>query len=137
MHEPVTSFRKVSVSSNRKFGFAFAGLFLLLGVLPWVFHHGQVRWPLLVLAIIFALAALFLSTWLAPLNRAWFKLGMRLNKILNPIFMGLMFYGAIVPFGFFLRGKDLLRLSPSPARQTYWILRNPPGPSAESLKKQF
>jgi len=37
----------------------------------------------------------------------------------------------------FLRSKDLLRLKTSHANETFWIQRDPPGPLAESLKKQF
>lgn len=137
MHETLASFRKVSLSSDKWFGFTIAGVSLALAIWPWIFRHEGLRWYFVVAAAFFAVVGQTFPAWLRPLNRAWFRLGMQLNKIVNPIFMGLMFYGAVVPFGYFLRGKDFLRLKPHGLSQTYWILRDSPGPSAESLKKQF
>jgi hypothetical protein len=74
---------------------------------------------------------------LTPLNRAWFKLGLLLNKIVSPIVMGFLFFGVVTPFAWFLRGKDLLSLKLKPEAETYWIDREPPGPARGSLTKQF
>ena len=84
-------------------------------------------------------AALFVPHWLAPLNRAWFKLGLALNRIAGPVVMGGLFFGAVVPIGWYLRmkGKDPLRLKLSPEAATYWIEREPPGPAQGTLTKQF
>ncbi|MGH6869547.1 MAG: hypothetical protein ACREDA_11905, partial [Methylocella sp.] len=70
---------------------------------------------------------------------AWFNLGSALNMIVNPIVMGLLFFGAVVPFGWYLRwkGKDLLRLKIKRDASSYWIEREPPGPSPGTFKKQF
>ena len=45
------------------------------------------------------------------------KLGLLLHRIVNPIVMGLLFYGTIWPTGLVmrLRGRDLLRLKREPA----------------------
>ncbi len=76
---------------------------------------------------------------LAPLNRLWFKLGLLLHKIVNPIVLGIMFYVVVTPTGLIMRllGKDLLRLKRDPAAASYWIERTPPGPKPESLGDQF
>jgi hypothetical protein len=76
---------------------------------------------------------------LAPLNRAWFRLGLVLNRIVSPIVMGGLFFCALVPIGWYLRksGKDLLSLKLDRNATTYWIERNPPGPAPNSLTKQF
>ena len=73
-----------------------------------------------------------------PLNRAWFKLGLGLNRIVNPVLMAILFFGAVVPLGWYLRrrGEDLLRVKMKP-QATYWIAREPPGPAPNSMKKQF
>ncbi|MEI9915376.1 MAG: hypothetical protein WDN29_05670 [Methylovirgula sp.] len=73
------------------------------------------------------------------LNRAWFKLGLALNVIVSPIVMGVLFYGAVAPVGWFLRkqGEDILSLKSAPDAATYWTTRTPPSPSSGSLGKQF
>jgi hypothetical protein len=137
MHEPIASFRKVTLSSNRRFGLAFGGIFLIFALWPWIFHATSIRWPMLILSAAFGLAALFWPNWLGPLNQAWFKFGEILNRIVNPLFMGLMFYGAVVPFAWFLRSRDLLRLKLDRNAKSYWIPRDPSGSAAERLTKQF
>ena len=65
-------------------------------------------------------------------------LGLLLHRIVNPIVMGLLFYGTILPTGLVmrLRGRDLLRLRRDPAAETYWITRTP-GPAPETMRDQF
>ncbi len=114
-----------------------AGALALLALLNgW--HHGRL-WPWeIAVAVLFLLAALLRPALLNPLNRVWMKLGLLLHKIVNPIVMGLLFYGTIWPTGVIMRmrGRDLLRLRREPASDTYWIAR-PPGPLPETMRDQF
>ena len=61
------------------------------------------------------------------------------TSIVNPIVMGLLFYGTVLPTGLVMRalGKDLLRLKREPDADSYWIVRAPPGPAPETMKDQF
>jgi hypothetical protein len=135
-HETVASYRKVHLGSDRKFGLTFAVIFAVFGAVP-VFRHESPRWALLAISAAFFAAAVLRPGWLTPLNRAWFKLGLLLNKIVSPIVMGFLFFGVVTPFAWFLRGKDLLSLKLKPEAETYWIDREPPGPARGSLTKQF
>lgn len=137
-HETVSSFRKVEIGSNRKFGLAFAVLFCLVALWPLV-HHGAPRWWALPVGAALLVTALFAPHWLAPLNWGWFKLGLALNRIVSPILMGVLFFGAVVPLAWFLRqrGEDLLSLKRAPEAETYWIARDPPGPAPGTMTKQF
>lgn len=137
-HETVSSFRKVEIGSNRKFGLAFGGLFCLVALVPLI-HHGALRWWALPIAAAFVLLAFFAPHLLAPLNRLWFALGLALNKIVSPVLMGVLFFGAVVPIGWLLRkqGEDLLALKRVPEAETYWIARDPPGPVPGTMTKQF
>ena len=67
---------------------------------------------------------------LKPLNRMWFKFGLLLHKVVNPIVMALVFFGTVLPTGLIMRalGKDPLRLKWQPDANSYWIERRPPGP---------
>jgi hypothetical protein len=138
-HETVLSFRKVVLGSNRKFGIVFGVVFAFFGIWPLVRHDDSPRWALLAASAAFLAASLFFSHWLTPLNRAWFKLGFALNQIVNPIIMGILFFGAVAPLGWYLRktGKDLLRLEMTPEAETYWIERPPPIPGQGGLTKQY
>ena len=95
-HETVSSFRRVVIGSDRKFGAVFGLVFSVLGIWPVVHHHSP-RWWLITIAGLFFAAALLFPRSLAPLNRAWFKLGLVLNRIVSPIVTGGLFFGALVP----------------------------------------
>jgi hypothetical protein len=138
-HETVASFRKVTLGSNRKFGLAFGALFAILGLWPLFHQSGSPKWGLLALSTAVLAVALLRPHWLMPLNRGWFKLGLALNRIVGPVVMAMLFFGAVVPLGWFLRrkGEDLLRLKMKPQAGTYWIEREPPSPAPDSMKKQF
>jgi Saxitoxin biosynthesis operon protein SxtJ len=126
------------MGSNRSFGLVFGGFFVLVALLPPI-HGGSVRlWALAVAAAFFA-AAFFAPRLLQPLNRAWFRLGLLMHHVVNPVIMAVMFYGAILPMALLVRalGKDLLRLKRDPKADSYWIEREPPGPAPGSMSKQF
>jgi len=137
-NELVVSHRKVIMGSNRSFGLVFSVFFALVALLP-ALHGETIRVWALVLAALFLFVALFIPRILQPLNRVWFAIGLLLHHVINPIIMGLMFYGAILPMAVLLRllGKDLLRLKRDSDIKSYWLVRDPPGPASGSMNKQF
>jgi hypothetical protein len=128
----------VKPSSNRTFGLVLAAFFALIALLPLVRGHSVRRWPL-PFSVLFLVAVLAAPKLLAPLNRAWTALGSLLHAVVNPLVLGILFYLVFTPFGWVLRrmGKDFLRLRPAPGATTYWIPRQPPGPTPESMSRQF
>ncbi len=128
----------VKTASDRSFGLVMAGFFALVAGWP-LFSGAGLRWWALVIAALFALAALLRSSLLAPLNRLWTRLGLVMHRIVNPLVLGLIFVLTIVPTGLVMRlmGKDPLRLKRDASATTYWIERQPPGPAPESLPRQF
>lgn len=137
-NEPVVWHKKMVMGSNRSFGLIFAVFFCLVALLPAV-HGAPVRWWALGVAILFAAIAFLAPRALSPLNWVWFKLGMLLHHVVNPVIMAVMFYGAILPMALLLRalGKDVLRLKRAPESASYWIPREPPAPAPGSMSKQF
>ena len=136
-HESFVREEGTSPGSDRTFGLVMAGALGLLALLNF-WHHGRL-WPWeMAIAALFLLAALLRPAMLHPFNRVWMKLGLLLHKIVNPIVMGLLFYGTIWPTGVIMRsrGRDLLRLKRELASDTYWIAR-PPGPAPETMRDQF
>ena len=125
--------------SERSFGFLFVGVFALLA-----FYGAYKGWSSLLVSLLAVVSvALLLVTqmrpaFLAPLNKAWFKLGMLLGMIISPIVVGLLFFVLITPVAVVTRlfGRDALRLK-AKTEGSYWIDRVPPGPASDSFKNQF
>jgi hypothetical protein len=62
-----------------------------------------------------------------------------LNKVVSPVVLGAIYYAAVTPLGVGRRllGKDPMQRRFAPHAASYWIPRQPPGPSPESLRDQF
>lgn len=125
--------------SDRRFGALFTAVFALLAAMRW--HRGgltPVVWVLAAAALVFVLLALLRPAWLAPLNRAWMKLADLLGKVVSPLVLGVIFFVLITPYALIARlsGRDPLRLK---RRQvsSYWLERDPPGPTPDSLRNQY
>jgi hypothetical protein len=137
-HESFSREEKTTRGSERSFGIVMAVALALLAVLNW-WHDGHV-WPWMgAIAVLFLVAALLHPIVLKPLNWVWFKFGLLLHAIVNPVVMGLLFYLAVFPTGLIMRalGKDLLHLKREPDSDSYWIVRQPPGPAPETMKDLF
>jgi len=136
-HESFARDEPTAPGSDRTFGLVMAAALAVVSLLNgW--HLGRL-WPWTsVMAVLFALAAWLRPSSLHVLNRLWMKLGLLMHKLVNPVVMGLLFYGTILPTGLVMRwrGRDLLRLKREPMAETYWIAR-PPGPLPETMRDQF
>ena len=138
-HENFETKIKIKASSERGLGFVFAAVFAILGFWP-IAIGGSIRLWFLAMAVTCLTIALTIPSALRPFNILWFHIGRILNKLANPILLGLIFFLTVTPTAIILKmlGKDLLRLRrTSHESQSYWVNRRPPGPSAESMKKQF
>ena len=78
-------------------------------------------------------------TVLRPLNLLWMKFGLLLHRIVNPLIMGVLFFGVFTPMGVSMRffGADLLRLRARPGENGYWILRDTENVGKSSMTNQF
>lgn len=139
MHEHIRHhIAPVAGSSDRSFGVVFSVFFLIVGLLPLLNGKGAHLWAL-VASGVFMSAALLAPATLAPFNRIWIRFGLLLHRIAGPVALGILFICAVTPTALLMRlfGKDPLRLRFDKNATSYWIMRNPPGPTAESLKNQF
>lgn len=137
-HENLTRSEKLELGSERSFGIVFAVVFTIIGA--WQLWRGRGwGWVMISGAGAFLLAG-YLAPWLlAPLNRLWMMFGLLLHRVMNPIILGILFYGVVAPTGLLMRalGKRLLPLTFDEAASSYWVRRTPPGPPGESFTKQF
>ena len=138
VHERLSAASDIQSSSDRAFGVVMVVVFVIIGLWPLPSGESPHWWALLVAAVICGVAVAR-PALLAPFNRLWFKFGLLLNRVTSPLIMGLLFYGVITPYGYVLRwmGKDLLQLRFDPSAKSYWVLRSPPGPAPETIKRQF
>jgi saxitoxin biosynthesis operon SxtJ-like protein len=125
------------MGSDRSFGLVFTAFFGSIAAYRF-FMGTQYWWVYLSLAVTFAVIAFAAPVLMRPLNILWFRLGVALNRIVSPFVLAVVFFGIIAPMAYIARllGKDSLRLRRSNS-QSYWLRRNPPGPSGESMKNQF
>lgn len=140
LHENYHRQQEIRGSSERNFGLVFATVFVLVGLAPLLHRPAEnPRLWALAIAAVFAVLAFFWTAPLKPLNRLWFRFGLLLHAIVNPLVMGALFYLVVAPIGLLMRvaGKDVLRLKRDKQAATYWIRRDPVGPAPDTMKNQF
>ena len=124
----------VKTSSNRSFGIVFFIVFILIAFYPLI-DQGEIRiWSVLI-SLLFLILGIINSKILTPLNKAWFKFGIYLGKIISPIVMGIIFFLVVTPIAFLMRmlKKDLLNLKFN-KNSSYWIEKTDP---KSTMKNQF
>lgn len=128
-----------TLPSERTFGFVFTGIFLIVAGYLWLYDGKSVAiQAFLVLAAAFLAFTLFMPIALRPLNKAWYKLGLLMGRVVSPIVLGILFFILITPIAIVMRlaGRDPLKLRKQDV-QSHWIDRAPPGPAPTSFKDQF
>ena len=124
--------------SDRKFGYSFAVIFFCVAAYGYL--KGTFDWRAPVgLAILFALLSRVFPGVLHSLNVVWFKFGLLLSKLANPIVMGVMYCVAFVPVAVLLRvfGKDVLHRKIDKNAGSYWVNRDQSPSAPHSFRNQF
>ncbi len=136
-HEDFSRDGSAAMGSDRSFGLVIAAAIAIISALP-IWHGEAPHFWGLAAALGFAAAAVVVPAKLRPLNRLWFKLGLALHKITNPIIMGVLFFGVILPIAalFRLRRADPLKLSFDKSATSYWTMRDT-AEAASDMSKQF
>lgn len=131
---------QIILPSNKKFGWFLTFVLFVIGLYFYVSRNeadSTVRW-LWSGAMLCAAITIFISKWLAPLNRVWFEFGILLGRVFSPLILGAIFFIIITPTALICRlfGRDELRLKRT-TENTYWLDRKPPGPTGDSFNNQF
>ena len=127
----------LKLPSNTKFGYFFSLVFLFASVLSLYLEKFSFSIIFLSLCAILILVTILAADVLSPFNKLWMQLGLLLGKIVNPILLGVIFFGLITPVSLFLRllGRDEMRIR-NLKKSTYWVEQNPKTKSS-SFKNQF
>src|SRR5260370_905613 len=128
----------IAAPSNRNFGFTMTAVFALVGGFGIYKDSSRAPFWLCIAAIFFGLTVLR-PQFLTRANRAWLKLGLLMYRVVNPVIMAILFFGAMLPIGLAMRlfGKDFLKLVRDRSSPTYWLPRADPRPPSESMRQQF
>lgn len=124
--------------SNRNFGFLFSAIIIGFACLP-LRNGGYIHIWLLTIGIILLVVSTLFPEHLEVLKLTWFKLGLLLNTITSPIFLFLIFYFIITPFGIVMRrfNKNILSLNQTQNLDSYWIIKSADNNYVKSMRNQF
>jgi large-conductance mechanosensitive channel len=124
----------IKIGSNRSFGIVFFVVFFIIATYPLINGDKLRLWSLIV-SIVFLSLGLANSKILNPLNKAWFKFGIFLGKIISPLVMSIIFFLVVTPTGLLMRllNKDLLNLKFN-QKSSYWVDKTE---QKSKMKNQF
>ena len=128
---------EIKPPSERSTGLVFAAIAVIFAV-SWR-NSPIVPWVALGMAAMLAGVSLMAPVLLRPLNVLWFRFGLLLHRVVNPIVMFAVFAAVFVPAGAMVRlWRDPLRSRRrTTGASTYWIERRENGNAAGSMTNQF
>jgi hypothetical protein len=127
---------RLTAREGRRFAFPVGLAFLALAGVLWWRDHLLAAGVLAGIGSTLLLGGLVLPSRLGPVYRAWMGLAHAISKVTTPIFMGVVYYGAIAPMGLLRR-----TFGSNPVRHideggTYWKSRSGEGRRSD-LTRQF
>lgn len=126
----------IAPPTERATGFVLAFAAVVVAVL-WR-KSDVVPWVALALAVVLALFSLLAPGMLRPLNILWFRLGLLLHRIVNPVVMFAIFTFVFVPAGYLMRmWHDPLRLRRAQSGSSYWVEPEGEVRTQRSMLNQF
>ena len=133
--EENNSYLEVKSGSEKGFGFTFFIIFLIYSL--YSLFQGKDHYIFSLFASFsMLLITLFIPRILYKPNKAWFKLGLLLGKIVAPLTMLAVFILTVLPIGLILKvfKKDLLQQRIEKDKISYWLNREK---LITSMKNQF
>jgi hypothetical protein len=127
---------EIKLPSDRSTGLVFAAVALIVAAL-WR-KSEMVLYVSLGIAAVLAVISLAAPILLRPLNILWFRFGMLLHRIVNPLVMFVIFAFVFLPGGLIMRiWHDPLKSRRAPAGASYWVERKGDHASPTSMTNQF
>ena len=123
--------------SNKTFGYFFSFVFIIVALYFYYLKNQNIGYILTITAALLIIITFVRASLLQPLNKLWIRFGILLGKIINPIILGIIFFGIFTPYSIIMKimGRDELRLKRI-HNNSYWIIRRKSSPQTD-FKKQF
>ena len=131
-------FSELKLPTNRKFGFFFFLVFLLVSVYFYSTEKSVPFYIFFTISFLFLIITIIKDKLLLPLNKMWMKLGLLLGRLVSPIILGIMFFAVFTPVALVLKlfKRDELQLQFNKNKISYWTLRKTTI-TKDSFKQQF
>ena len=129
--------QEITKKTLRQFGLMVGGIFLLIGLWPFVWRQDPIRLWAVVPGSVLVAAGVAIPGRLRTIYKGWMFVGHVLGWINTRIILGVLFYGIVTPMGIVMRlaGRDPMRRSFDPDAQTYRVIRQ--ARPASHMKNMF
>jgi len=113
------------------------GIFLIIGLWPFVWRQEVVRIWVVVPGALLAAAGLVMPGVLKYVYQGWMRVGHVMGWVNTRIILGILFYGLVTPMGLVMKltGRDPMRRAFEPDAQTYRVVCQPR--PASHMKNMF
>lgn len=117
----------VTTKDLRQFGLIVGGVFLVIGLWPFVVRSEDPRLWAMVMGVALMVLGAVVPQSLKQIHFGWMKIGHVLGTINTRIILGVIFYGLITPMGLVMRltGKDSMHRALVQDAVTYRVVRAP------------
>ena len=126
----------MSPADGRRFGLTVGAAFLVLAALFYWRDHAVPLVLAAAAAVFFLAGGLLLPGRMSPVFRAWMRLGLAISRVTTPIFMGILFFLVIMPFGLVARAFGHRPLTARDSYGSFWRVRAE-GERRSDLGRQF
>jgi hypothetical protein len=127
---------EIKPPSERSTGLVLAAVAIIVAAL-WR-NSPVVLWVAFGIAGMLAALSLLAPQFLKSLNLIWFRIGLLLHRVVNPLVMLTMFVIVFIPAGLIMRiWHDPLGRRRARAGSTYWIERGSSAQNPGSMTNQF
>jgi hypothetical protein len=133
MHERKTA--PFGKAEGRSFGLTVGIAFLVLtAFLAWRSSE-RAMYITGAIGVLLVLGGLIIPAQLRPVHRAWMALALAMSKVTTPIFMGIIYFLVLTPFGIVRRTAGAHPLRHKATGGSYWKSRDPAVHG--DIKRQF
>jgi hypothetical protein len=103
---------RLSTAEGRRFGLTVGAAFIVLSLVLWWRGHDVARLITGAAGALFIAGGLLLPSRMTPVYSAWMRLGLAISKVTTPVFMAIIFFLVITPFGLAARAFGHRPLQP-------------------------
>ena len=128
---------EVTNRTLRQFGLMVGGVFLVIGLWPFLWRQEAIRDWAVVLGALLSVAGLAMPAILKYPYQGWMRVGHVMGWINTRIILSVLFYGIVTPMGLVMKlaGRDPMCRGFEPDAPTYRVIRQPR--PASHMKNMF